>query len=217
MVRKRPDGASIAEQGTGAKLVAPSAERNKHVIAEVVKVHAPSSGAALELASGTGQHVVTLAAACPDLRWQPTEIDPERRGSIDQYAAESGLPNIRPALHLDATKTGWAADFPPQDFVILANLLHLISVREAQTLIDETAKVLAEDGVCIFYGPFKRKGALISESDQAFHLKLITQDPEIGYKDSADVIEWAKVTGLSHVASQDMPANNLAIVFRKQA
>ena len=44
----------------------PSAERNKHPILEVLQTFLPAQGTALEIASGTGQHVVWLAQHLPD-------------------------------------------------------------------------------------------------------------------------------------------------------
>ena len=54
----------------------------------------------LEVASGTGEHVVHFAAALPGLTWQPSDPDADRRTSIDAWA--TGMPNIRAALELDA-------------------------------------------------------------------------------------------------------------------
>uniref|UniRef100_A0A8D0H2J4 Methyltransferase like 26 n=1 Tax=Sphenodon punctatus TaxID=8508 RepID=A0A8D0H2J4_SPHPU len=59
-------------------LVSPAAERNKELILEVLADYvdeaAPAFG--LELASGTGQHVVHFAQALPSITWQPSEISP---------------------------------------------------------------------------------------------------------------------------------------------
>ena len=47
----------------------------------------PETGKALELASGTGEHVVRMAGAFPGLTWQPSDIDPTRITSIDAAIA----------------------------------------------------------------------------------------------------------------------------------
>ena len=210
-----PDTASIANAGEAGRLHAPSAERNADAIRDLVKDHAPARGRALEIASGTGQHVVTLARALPGLAWQPSDVDAARRVSIDAWAAEAGLANIAPAIALDATAAGWANAHSGQDLILLVNLLHLISTPEARLLIRETAQALAPGGRFILYGPFLRDGETTSEGDARFHASLRAQDPEIGYKDDWEVIDWLHGAGLELVEVVEMPANNLAFVARR--
>lgn len=145
-----PDSASVAVPDAEGRLFAPSAARNLEAICDLVARHAPAQGGALELASGTGQHVVALAQRLPGLRWQPSDIDPARRASVDAYAATAGLDNLHPALTLDATAPGWGAQVAGQDLVVLVNLLHLVSTPEAQVLISETASALAPGGGLCF-------------------------------------------------------------------
>ncbi|OZB19693.1 MAG: hypothetical protein B7X55_02785 [Rhodobacterales bacterium 34-62-10] len=127
----------------------------------------------------------------------------------------AGLPNLRPAIPLDATAPGWGAGHAGQDLIVLVNLLHLISDAEAKTLIAEVAQALAPGGRFILYGPFLRDGETTSEGDTAFHASLRTQDPEIGYKDDWDVIDWIHTNWLELVQVVEMPANNLAFVARR--
>ncbi|MET4103017.1 SAM-dependent methyltransferase [Roseovarius sp. MBR-78] len=210
--RPLPPMASVAHPGEGAKLHAPSAERNAGPISDALCRIAPGVGRALELASGTGQHVVAFARAMPGLAWQPTEIDPARRASIDAHAAEAGLANLHPALPLDATEPGWGAAHAGQDLILLVNLLHLISTPEAQTLIREAGRALAPGGCLALYGPFLREGRATSEGDARFHASLAAQDPEIGYKDVAEVATWLSDAGLAPQPPRAMPANNLFVV-----
>lgn len=209
-----PDTASIVEAREGDKMFAPSAARNAAPITEALCDIAPPSGCALELASGTGQHVVAFARAMPGLAWQPTEIDPARRASIDAHRSEAMLPNLAVALPLDATGGGWGVDHAGQDMIVLVNLLHLISSPEAQTLVHEAAQALAPGGCLVLYGPFLRAGRTTSEGDARFHASLVAQDPEIGYKDLADVTGWIVASGLSTPAIREMPANNILLVAR---
>ncbi|WP_318010161.1 DUF938 domain-containing protein [Roseovarius carneus] len=192
---------------------APAAARNAAVITAVMQEITPLRGRALEIASGTGQHVVQFAAALPELMWQPTEPDAMRRLSIDAYALRAGLPNLRPALHLDAAKPGWHKDHYGQDLIVMINLLHLISEAEAQTVIHETARALAPGGRFLLYGPFLRDGRATSEGDAAFHASLRASDPEIGYKDTAQIGAWAEAAGLIKPTWRKMPANNLMLII----
>lgn len=215
MTRKLPSSASIATTEGDVKLHAPSAARNAAAICAMLLEHAPGNGNALEIASGTGQHVTTFATALPDLHWQPTEIDPSRRASIDAYVTEIGLRNVAPAMPLDATAPDWGATHGPRDLILLVNLLHLITSTETTILISEAASALAPGGTLILYGPFKRSGVLISEGDANFDADLKSADPNIGYKDDLDIMVMLSDAGLTLNHTVAMPANNLAFVARK--
>jgi SAM-dependent methyltransferase len=210
---KLPPSASVALPSEGAKLYAPSAASNADAICSVLRAHAPTDGRALEIASGTGQHVVTFARALPGLMWQPTEIDPARRASIDAHASAAGLGNLRPALALDATAAGWHWKHKDQDMIVLINLLHLISTPVARTVVEEAVAALAPGGVFLLYGPFQRDGRLTSAGDQRFDSELRAADPEIGYKNDRDVEVWLQAAG-ALVERREMPTNNLCLIAR---
>lgn len=217
-IRKPPSTASIATEtdGTG-KLHAPSAARNTNAICASIKSIAPPTGDALEIASGTGQHIVALAAAMPHIRWQPTEVAANRIASIQAYLDDTALPNIAPPIMLNATNEGWNTAVSPKNLITLSNLLHLISEAEATTLISEAAKALVPDGKLFLYGPFKRDGKLISEGDMNFDASIRASDPEMGYKDDNWVKATAQKNGLILDQAIDMPANNLALVFTRKS
>ena len=212
--KKLPAMASVANPQGDARLYAPSAERNSVPIVNTTKRIAPKSGQALEIASGTGQHVVKLASSLPNLSWLPSEVDEARLKSISAWIAAENLPNIEPPQYLDATETGWAKSLPQFDFILLVNLLHLISWNEMKTLINELPKVLKRSGNVLVYGPFMRSGKLTSAGDQNFHTSLIQTDPDIGYKNDLDMLELFANSGLLHLETVEMPANNLAFVLK---
>lgn len=214
MSRALPPSASIATPQEGAKLHAPSAERNAVHIAAFLRENAPASGQALEIASGTGQHVISFAAALPALTWQPTDIAPDRLRSIDSYVHDNGLSNVKPAQMLDATTAGWSTVHGGQDLIVLINLLHLISAAETHIILNEAAQALSPDGALMIYGPFTRDGTLVSAADQRFDAELRAADPAIGYKDTRDMQRWFLGAGLTAL-SQEMPANNLGFIARK--
>lgn len=213
--RNLPETASVAHIGDGARLHAPAAERNAADIAQVLRHHAPPEGRALEIASGTGQHVAQFATALPSLHWHPTDIDPQRLASIDAWAGDAA--NIAPALHLDATAPGWGLAHGPYDLIVLINLLHLIREDEAQAIVAELAQALETGGRAVLYGPFLRAGELTSQGDAQFHASLQAADPSIGYKDDFDVIDWLHEAGLSLVEVLEMPANNLCLIAQRLA
>jgi len=215
--RVPPASASVAHSGPGKKMSAPAAERNTDALCDLLAQFAPSVGTALEIASGTGQHIVRFAKVCNGLQWQPTDVDPKRLSSINAYAADARCANLAPAVILDATAPGWRAQHPDQSLIVLVNLLHLISETEAKTLIAEAASALAPGGVFIIYGPFMRSGELTSDGDRSFHASLQAQDSEIGYKDDFETLETAFATGLHLRDVIEMPANNLVLVMFRPA
>lgn len=210
-----PDTANIADTLEDGRLFAPSAARNTAQICTVLRDVAPRSGRALELASGTGQHALAFARACPGLTWVPTDMDPARLRSIGIYVSEAQLENLTLPVPLDAAKEGWSKTTGPLDLIVLVNLMHLISAPEAQTLVREVALALKAGGTFMLYGPFMRSDELTSEGDARFHESLVSTDANIGYKDDFDVIDWAVEAGLDVAHVLEMPANNLSFVFCK--
>ena len=213
--KKLPSTASVVHQAGRGKLHSPAAERNAGDIVRVVVENAPHKGVALEIASGTGQHVVELAATVPSLIWQPSDVDPDRLASIKARYSEHQLPNLLPPIHLDATTTVWADLCPKYDFILLVNLTHLLSAGEVDSLIAGIAQSLNANGRCVIYGPFMRDGLFTSRGDEDFHRSLIEADPEIGYKDDRWIFDLFKRKELKSIKVIEMPANNLAFVIEK--
>ena len=210
-----PETASVANYESDGRLNAPSAIRNAEPIVELVKKTVIKSGNALEIASGTGQHVVKLASALPHLNWQPSDVDEARIKSIRCWSNDQHLTNLKPPCLLDATTKGWATEHYGQDFILLVNLLHLISTKETKILVKEMSKALASNGLSIIYGPFMRSGKLISKNDMEFHRSLINADPDLGYKNDVDMLNLFGEEGLVHLSTEKMPANNLAFILQK--
>ena len=194
---------------------APSADKNAGPITDLVKEFASEKGEALEIASGTGQHIVALAVVKPNLNWQPSDIDQLRLLSIETWCEDYSLANVRPPVILNATERGWSSKFNRQKFILLVNLIHLISEDEATILISEISAALAPGGRSIIYGPFKRNNKLTSAGDQTFHQSLVEADPQIGYKNDAWMTAEFKEAKLELLKVVPMPANNLAFICEK--
>ena len=71
---------------TDTRRHAPATQRNRDPILAVLRDALPASGLVLELASGSGEHVVHFAQALPGLDWQPSDPDAEARASIAAWA-----------------------------------------------------------------------------------------------------------------------------------
>ena len=210
-----PSTEGYAEPDSDGFLHTPAAARNAEAIRNLLKSHATSPGRALELASGTGQHVVELARALPHLHWQPSEVDEKRAAAIDARVLRADLSNLSKVRRVDATAPGWGKENTGQTLILLVNLLHLISDDEAKVLITEASVTLEHGGLFVIYGPFKRAGKLTSEGDADFHAMLRAQDSAVGYKDDTWIVELLQGAGLDMVDTVEMPANNLALIARK--
>ena len=213
--RNIPATASVVQKRNGDRLHSPAAEKNVSHITKLVCSVSPKSGAALEIASGTGQHIISLATAIPNLTWQPSDVDAIRLNSIVSWSYEKQLPNLLPPMKLDVTDEGWSALCPNQDFILLVNLLHLVSQSEAKVIISEISQSLTPGGRCVIYGPFMRDGFLTSDGDKFFHQSLIEADPDIGYKNDTWMLDVIRSHNLKTVKIANMPVNNLAFIIEK--
>ena len=103
---------------------APAAARNRDPIRDVLRRWLPDRGLVLEIASGTGEHVVHFAQSCaPSLVFQPTDLDPDARTSIDAWVLALGLQNVRPAVALDAASADWPVAYA--DAIVCINMIHI--------------------------------------------------------------------------------------------
>lgn len=199
------------------RLSAPSALRNRAAILQVLARVAPSQGRALEIASGTGEHIIVFAEQMPGLIWQPTDMDAVRIASIAAWAETKSLANLRPPKLMNAGNPGWGVTEGPVDLINLVNLLHLIADHQVEVLISQIAVALAPNGIACLYGPFLRDGIATSAGDAAFHAELRAQDPATGYKNLDWVLDRLTQAGLSIPEVVEMPANNLMIIARHPA
>jgi Protein of unknown function (DUF938) len=196
------------------RLVSPSAERNKGPIAEILMQVLPAQGDVLEISSGTGQHVLHFARAMPHIRWQPTDRDADCLTSIASWLAQTPTPNVNAPLCLDVHDEIW----PAHDVaaVVCINLIHIAPASATEALLRGAGNVIARGGILFLYGPFRRKGRHTSASNEAFDALLKAENPEWGVRNVEDVAQRAAAVGLELEATHDMPANNLAVIFRKR-
>ncbi|MFZ3117056.1 MAG: DUF938 domain-containing protein [Variovorax sp.] len=193
-----------------------AAERNKQPILDALRDLLGERGAALEIASGTGQHAVWFAAALKDWVWQPTDADARALPAIATRIAQSGLTNLRPPVRLDVMSTPWPAAEAPFaerfDAIFCANMLHIAPPATCAALMQGAARHLQPDGVLITYGPYLEDGP-IAPSNAAFDRSLRARDPAWGIRRLDDVVREAAHAGLALRERRPMPANNLLLMF----
>lgn len=191
---------------------APAALRNREPIAEVLSEWLPASGTVLEVASGTGEHAVWFAERFPGLEWQPSDTHPDALGSIAAWVDESGLPNVRRPVVIDASSGEWPA--ASAEAVLNINMAHISPWTASLGLIAGAARLLPPDGPLILYGPWLKDDIETALSNLAFDTDLKARDPEWGLRRVEDFAAAASAKGFHFVDFRQMPANNLMMLFR---
>jgi len=198
---------------TDHRLYAPAASRNRDPILEVLRTVLPAKGAVLEVASGSGEHIVHFARHLPHLTFQPADRSSEALLSISAWVEATGLDNVRPPLFLDASAPAWPITVA--DAIICINMVHISPWSATVGLISGAAAILPRAAPLYLYGPHKVKGVHTARSNQEFDSGLRQSDPAWGVRDVEAVAALARSAGFSEPAITDMPANNLSLVFRR--
>ncbi|UUZ64077.1 class I SAM-dependent methyltransferase [Polaromonas sp. P1-6] len=191
----------------------PAADRNKQPILEVLRQLLPEHGNALEIASGTGQHVAWFAAGLPHWTWQPTDAQPGALNSIAAWVSRQGLANVRPPVLLDVMAAEWLPGSAQFDLIYCANMLHIAPWETCAALMHGSARHLAPGGVLVTYGPYLEGDVSTSAGNLAFDQSLRAQNPAWGIRLREDVEQVAAAAGLRLAARHAMPANNLLLVW----
>jgi hypothetical protein len=203
------------EQSGGAnRRHAPAAARNVAPITAVLADWLPAAGKVLELASGTGEHVVAFAPAFPHLHWQPSDVHPDALASIAAWVSAEGGANIAPPLALDVAAGEWP--LARADALLAINLVHISPWESALGLLDGARRLLAPGAPMILYGPWIERGVDPAPSNVAFDEDLRRRDPEWGLREVEDFADEAAARGLDLVERRVMPANNLMLLFRRR-
>lgn len=198
--------------GSDAKRYAPATLRNREAIATVLADWLPASGTVLEVASGSGEHVVDFAAIFPRLRWQPSDPDPAALTSIAAWSAEAGRANIAPPLALDAAAPGWP--LTSAEAILCINMVHISPWAATLGLIAGAARILPPGAPLILYGAYVEPDVPTADSNIAFDASLRTRNPAWGLRDIRAVKAAAAEAGFGFAERRAMPANNLMLLFR---
>src|SRR6478609_6764057 len=86
---------------------APATVRNRDFILDVLRDVLPTTGVILEIASGSGEHVVHFARDLPNLAFQPSDPEPETLLSIAAWMKATEVRNVRAPIVLDASQSPW--------------------------------------------------------------------------------------------------------------
>ena len=97
--------------------------------------------------------------------------------------------------------------------MLCINLIHIAPWTAAVGLMRGGAGILPIGGVLFLYGPFCRNGRHTAPSNEAFDLDLRTRNPAWGVRDLEAVAALAEAHGFAQPVVEEMPANNLSLIF----
>ena len=192
---------------------APHVARNAEPIADVLREILPARGLVLEVASGTGEHILHFARELPRLLWQPSDPEPVSQRSIEAWRAESRLFNLLPPVSLDARAAEWPV--PRADAILCINMIHISPWLATAGLMRGAGRLLEAGAPLFLYGPYRRDGVETAPSNEAFDESLRARNPEWGLRALEAVAAEAETHGLILDKVVEMPANNISAVFRK--
>jgi Protein of unknown function (DUF938) len=192
---------------------APATLRNRDAIAAVLADELPPTGLVLEVASGSGEHIVHFAARFPSLAWQPSDPDPAALASIAAWAAEAELANIRAPVMLDAGASDWP--IATADAVLCINMIHISPWEATLGLMAGAGRLLVAGLPLILYGPFIEDDVPTAPSNVEFDASLRARDGAWGLRNRREVDAAAAASGLRLARRVTMPANNLMMVYRR--
>jgi hypothetical protein len=159
---------------------APATLRNRDFILDVLREVLPMTGVILEVASGSGEHVVHFAKNLPALVFQPSDPDPSALLSIAAWVKAAGVSNVRAPVALDASQSDWPIS--SADGIICINMIHISPWEATLGLIKGAAAILSPASSLYLYGPYIREGFATASSNQAFDGSLRDRNPNWGLR-----------------------------------
>jgi hypothetical protein len=195
---------------TQQKPFAPSAERNKQAILEILQQELTAHDLVLEFGSGTGQHLAHFAKAMPTVQWLPSDLAEQLPG-IYQWTDESQCTNILKPVEIDLRNP-----YLPQLKVTAcytANTFHIISWKSVEQAFLCSSTLLAKGEKFLSYGPFSMNGEHNSQGNREFDKQLRAGNSESGIRDLNELNGLAAQYGFLAARSIPMPANNQILVW----
>lgn len=199
-----------------AKRFAPATQRNRDIIVDALRPLLPKTGTALEVASGSGEHIVYFAQAFATVTWQPSDPDEEARASIAAWCAAAKLSNVLAPAALDASAANWPSVCTRVAVVVCINMVHISPWSATLGLLRGAAAALPAQGPLYLYGPYRRHGVVTASSNEEFDVSLKQRDARWGLRHLEDVVTAAAAVGLVLTEVVEVPANNLSVVLRKR-
>lgn len=199
-----------------ARQYSPAAQRNKAPLLDVFRARLGKGSRILEIASGSGEHIVHFAREMPEHEFIPSDAHPAALASIAAWREmlRRDMPEVR--LHLplalEVAQQPWPLQAESIDAMLCFNMIHIAPWQATLDLMAGAARYLTPEGWLLLYGPFSRHGLHQAESNAAFHQSLQARDHRWGVRDLEDeVVPAAQDAGLTLAEIIEMPANNLCL------
>ena len=198
---------------TDLRQYAPATLRNRDLILGILRDVLPTKGVILEIASGSGEHVVHFARSFPDLVFQPSDREPKSLESVAAWVEATRVANVLAPTVLDVSQSAWP--IASADGIICINMVHISPWEATLGLVKGAAAILPSTAPFYLYGPYKREGFATAPTNQAFDRSLRDRNATWGLRDLDAVAAAAQSVGFSVPTITEMPANNLSVVFRR--
>jgi Protein of unknown function (DUF938) len=130
--------------------------RNRDFILDVSWNVLPTTGVILEIASGSGEHIVHFARNFPAVVFQPSDPEPDAVLSVAAWVKATGVTNVRPPIALDVSNPLWP--IASADGIICINMVHISPWDATLGLIKGAAAILSSGARLYLYGPYLREG-----------------------------------------------------------
>ncbi|KAM9843626.1 methyltransferase-like 26 B [Aulostomus maculatus] len=203
-------------------LLSPQAERNWEelcsVLEDVLEDQSHRQLFALELGSGTGQHVIRFAQKMPFVTWQPSDIQEESRESIKAYITATNTKTVLQPVHLDASEPWdkWAGlSCSSCDVIIAINLLQYSSFKTAQGVFSGAGQIIKQNGLLITYGVYAINGTITPSCNELLDEELRKMNPEWGLPDIDVLRQLAYGNGMRMERMIEMEDFYKCLIFRK--
>lgn len=173
----------------------------------------------LEVASGTGQHVVYLAKQYPNIHFQPSDFVQHYLKSICCYVQESGLPNISQPVEIDITtsyKTWAGGKFSENSvsYVLCVNMIHITKFECVEGLFRNCGSILNRGGMLFIHGPLAFKD-FASQTSSELHKSLKCLNPDWGVRNLEDLNELASKNNLKYENCLAIPEDDYLVIWKK--
>lgn len=196
-----------------------SSSRTRRPIAEAVRDYVNTKGllggSILELASGFGDHIESLAQELPYFQFQPTEAQSECLKCLLELCKVS---NIQPARKLNVLdEDDWKNLSMQYTGLICINMIHLCPWEGTRILFEQAASKLDCQFVVIYGAFLQDDGGHRSTNDKIFDENIQRRDPSFGLRNPRLVNEIAQSCNYRRAQQVDMPLSNLLCIWEKSS